>query len=157
MWGRRPNPTPPSGIPIWAVKVRTQSFFTHCSWSPCLPVSTLTTGTGLGPLSSCVGSPFLSHLHFWNALSDSPSPPRLQLSVLKYQSLPHWSKRRYSGSPSEAGEHGHLISFRVRIALSGSQIKGSGGFPVHSFQNHCFRGREVLAPRTPVKTLKLLS
>lgn len=48
----------------------------------------LSTGIGLGLCPHVQAAPSLSHLHFWDALSDSPSPPRLQLSVLKYQTLP---------------------------------------------------------------------
>lgn len=36
---------------------------------------------------------FLSHLLFWNVLPDSAPPPRLLLSVLKYQSLPYEIRR----------------------------------------------------------------
>ena len=69
----------------------TQGFFTQCSWrhlSPLPPVPSKATGIGLGLCPHVQAAPSLSHLHFWDALSDSPSPPRLQLSALKYQSLP---------------------------------------------------------------------
>jgi hypothetical protein len=93
--------------------------------------------------------PVCRQTHFWNALSDSASPPRLQLSALKYQSLPTGVRGDTQAVPARQESSAfYLICFQARVSLSGSQIKGRGGFSVHSFRPT--DSRRVLGSRTPV-------